>query len=67
VYGDSAYDTASFYQTVLNRGGAVIVSPRLKAMYKENPPLCLEGRNTAVLEILGLEEGLEGRHLWKKT
>ena len=66
TYGDGAYDTEGCYQASAAHGSELITPPQKNAIFHENAPPHMEARNNAVLEILVLGGGEEGRKLWKK-
>lgn len=68
AYGDGAYDTKSFYGTVISKGGEVIAPPRRGAVLNEEQKGCAAfvARNKSVLEILGLGGDDLARSVWKK-
>src|SRR5579863_2282951 len=68
AYGDGAYDTRMFYETVASKGGKAIVPPRRGAVVNEKLPEAspLAARNHSILEIIGLGGDDIARSIWKK-
>ena len=66
TYADGAYDRERCYRANFTHGASPIIPPQRNARYRENAPEHLQERNNALLEMIGLGGGEDGRRIWKK-